>query len=97
MPIQALSVEVVEIRRRSSACSQYPPCQVIVILQPFHTFVRQHSLLIGPFIDYTICNRPVLLYRLGETPIQSCGQSVSARRGKRYTENGLFKKRQGLL
>ena len=27
-------------------------------------------------------NRPILVYRLGEMPIQSCGQSVSAPRGK---------------
>jgi len=27
-------------------------------------------------------NRPISVYRLGEMPIQSCGQSVSARRGK---------------
>ena len=38
-------------------------------------------------------NRPISVYRLGEMPIQSCGQSVSARRGKRYTEIGLFKSR----
>jgi hypothetical protein len=30
----------------------------------------------GPF------NRPILVYRLGEMPIQICGQSVSAPRGK---------------
>ena len=35
-------------------------------------------------------NRPILVYRLGETPIQSCGQSFSAPRGKRYTEIGLL-------
>jgi hypothetical protein len=34
-------------------------------------------------------NRPISVYRPGEMPIQSCGQSVSARRGKRYTETGL--------
>ena len=27
-------------------------------------------------------NRPISVYRLGEMPIQSCGQSVSAPRGK---------------
>ena len=27
-------------------------------------------------------NMPILVYRLGETPIQSCEQSVSAPRGK---------------
>ena len=27
-------------------------------------------------------NRPISVYRLGEMPIQSCGQSVSALRGK---------------
>ena len=30
----------------------------------------------------TQLNRPISVYRLGEMPIQSCGQSVSARRGK---------------
>jgi hypothetical protein len=29
-----------------------------------------------------IGNRPISVYGLGEMPIQSCGQSVSARRGK---------------
>jgi len=28
------------------------------------------------------CNRPISVYRLGETPIQICGQSVSAPRRK---------------
>ena len=27
-------------------------------------------------------NRPISVYRLGEMPIQSCGQSISASRGK---------------
>jgi len=35
-------------------------------------------------------NRPISVYRLGEMPIQSCGQSVSARRGQQYTEIGLL-------
>jgi hypothetical protein len=34
-------------------------------------------------------NRPISEYGLGEIPIQSCGQSVSARRGKQYTGIGL--------
>jgi len=32
-----------------------------------------------------------LVHRLGEMPIQSCGQSVSARPGKLYTETGPLK------
>jgi hypothetical protein len=28
------------------------------------------------------CNRPISVYRLGDMPIQSCGQSVSAPRGE---------------
>jgi hypothetical protein len=39
---------------------------------------------------YFAFNRPISVYRLCEMPIQSCGQSVSARRGKRYTEIGLL-------
>jgi hypothetical protein len=37
-----------------------------------------------------VCNRPISVHHLGEMPIQSCGQSVSARRGKRCTGIGLF-------
>ena len=43
------------------------------------------ALMVGPGR-----NRPTSVYRLGEMPIQSCGQSFSARRGKRYTEIGLL-------
>ena len=32
--------------------------------------------------DQELINRPISVYRLGEMPIQSCGQSVSAPRGK---------------
>jgi hypothetical protein len=35
-------------------------------------------------------NRPISVYCLGKMPIQSCGQSVSTRRRKRYTEIGLL-------
>jgi len=33
----------------------------------------------------------ISVYRLGEMRIQSCGQSVSAWRGKRYTEISLLR------
>jgi hypothetical protein len=36
-------------------------------------------------------NRPISVYRLGDLPIQSCGQSVGAPRGKQYTEIGLLR------
>ena len=35
-----------------------------------------------PIKDETNINRPISVYRLGEMPIQSCGQNVSAPRGK---------------
>ena len=37
-------------------------------------------------------NRPISIYRLGEMPIQSCGQCVSSPRGKQYTVIGLLHK-----
>jgi hypothetical protein len=33
-------------------------------------------------VSEAACKRPVSVYRLGEMPIQSCGQSVSAPHGK---------------
>jgi hypothetical protein len=53
------------------------------------TASRRHLLAgatVGP-----LSIRPVSVYRLGKLPIQSCGQSVSALRGKRYTEVGLLR------
>jgi hypothetical protein len=35
-----------------------------------------------PFCSGAMYNRPISVYRLGEMPIQSCGQRVSAPRGK---------------
>jgi len=39
---------------------------------------RYHRRILHP----PVLNRPISVYRLGEMPIQSCGQSVSAPRGK---------------
>jgi hypothetical protein len=44
---------------------------------------------VGP-LSATSYNGPISVYRLGDMPILSCGQIVSARHGKRYTEIGLF-------